>query len=669
MQNVVARASSNSTYLQNTLIAICILAADCSFGQAQRINVSPSGAIQTLQQARDEARLQRASGVRGTISITLHTGLYQLTKTLELTSADSDITWTAATGENPVISGGRLLTGWVKQSDRLWTTNAPGPFFRQMFVDGHRAIRARTPNFGYFRIDGESSRAKPFELHFRGDDIKSAWANSPDAEVIALLAWSDLRMHILSIDNAKHLATLSSPPADSNHEKDGRYFIENTLDSLDAPGEWFLDNATHIVSYRPIYGEDMTRAVVVVPALTQLITIRGEPNGRRAHDINFRGLTFEHADWTMAHNGYADTQAATPSEAAIDAMYVDHLIFDHCTFTHSGGYALSLNKGAQNNSVTASEFFDLGGGGIRIGDYDLAKDDIDRSFGNTVADNNLHDLGKVFAAGVGVLILQSSHNRIIHNHIHDLFYTGISVGWTWGYAANQSKGNLIAYNHIHDLGKGQLSDLGGIYTLGEQPGTVVRNNLVHDIMPFTYGGWGLYTDEGSSNILFENNIVYNCNSAGFHQNIGRNNVLRNNIFAFNREAQLMRTQSEAPNSFTFDHNIVYFDEGNLLGKNWNDNTFTMKNNLYYTTQTANPSFYGKTFAEWQESGQDLGSVVQDPLFRNAGSYDFRLLPTSPALRLGFHSIDMSTVGPRITPGAVAWNELHHKPTQSKLETH
>ena len=98
-----------------------------------------------------------------------------------------------------------------------------------------------------------------------------------------------------------------------------------------------------------------------------------------------------------------------------------------------------------------------------------------------IADNHIHNLGLVYAPAVGVWALQSGRNQIVHNHIHDLFYTAISVGWTWGYAANQSKGNLIEYNHLHDIGKEMLSDMGGIYTLGVQPGTRIRNNLIHDI--------------------------------------------------------------------------------------------------------------------------------------------------------------------------------------------
>jgi parallel beta-helix repeat protein len=187
-----------------------------------------------------------------------------------------------------------------------------------------------------------------------------------------------------------------------------------------------------------------------------------------------------------------------------------------------------------------------------------------------------------------------------------------------------------------------------------QPGTEIRNNLIHDISSFTYGGWGIYPDEGSSNMLIEDNIVYGCKSAGFHQHYGRENLVRNNIFAFNRENQLMRTRAEEHVSFTFERNIVYFGQGRLLGSNWNGQGFTLRNNLYYDRRGPGILFIGKAFGDWQAAGHDAGSGIADPLFVNAANFDFRLRPESPALRMGFHPIDMSTVGPRVPAGADAW---------------
>jgi parallel beta-helix repeat protein len=291
----------------------------------------------------------------------------------------------------------------------------------------------------------------------------------------------------------------------------------------------------------------------------------------------------------------------------------------------------------------------LGAGGIRIGETAKRENDFEASHSNEVKDNHIHRLGRVFAPAVGVFILQSGRNRVAHNEINDLYYTAISVGWNWGYQETPCRENVIEFNHLHDVGQAMLSDMGGIYTLGVQRGTVIRNNLIHDVDSFTYGGWGLYPDEGSTDILLENNVVYRCKSAGFHQHYGRDNIVRNNIFALNKEHELMRTREETHNSFTFERNIVYFESGDLLGSNWSNDKFAMDKNVYFDARAgaaAEKMFKGASLAQWRARGHDLHSVVADPQFVNVKKDDFRLQPSSPAFALGFKPIDISTVGPR-----------------------
>jgi parallel beta-helix repeat protein len=192
--------------------------------------------------------------------------------------------------------------------------------------------------------------------------------------------------------------------------------------------------------------------------------------------------------------------------------------------------------------------------------------------------------------------------------------------------------------------------MGAVYTLGIQKGTIIRYNLIHDVNSFTYGGWGLYTDEGSSYMTLENNIVYRCKSAGFHQHYGRENVIRNNIFALNRENQLMRSREEDHVSFFFTNNIVYFDSGNLLGSYWSNNHYVIDQNIYLDTRLRSDQeqmkFAGATLTDWRKRGHDIHSVLADPEFTNPTAFDFHLKPSSPALKLGFKPIDWASVGVR-----------------------
>ena len=237
----------------------------------------------------------------------------------------------------------------------------------------------------------------------------------------------------------------------------------------------------------------------------------------------------------------------------------------------------------------------------------------------------------------------------MHNHIQDLHYSGISVGWQWNFKPSKAVSNVVAYNHIHDLGHGLLSDMGGIYSLGASPGTRFVGNVIHDVKARAYGGWGIYPDEGSSEIVIESNLVYQCSSAPFFAHINRKITVRNNIFALGAQCQVERAGAmPGPETeYAFLRNIVYYRQGQLIGY-WdtNNHSFVYEQNLYWNASGAPLTFYGKSLAEWQAAGQDKDSLIADPLFVDPAHGDFRLRPESPAARIGFKAWDLSGVGPR-----------------------
>jgi hypothetical protein len=383
----------------------------------------------------------------------------------------------------------------------------------------------------------------------------------------------------------------------------------------------------------------------------------------------FRGLTFSHTEWCFPEGfqsakdkptvspepaaevgGFA--QAAIGVPAAVWGEGAHECAFENCTFSNLGSYGLELARGCVSNRIVACEFADLGAGGIRIGETAIRQNEPEMSGFNEITNCNVHDGGKMFASAIGIWIGQSANNRITHNLIHDFFYTGISIGWTWGYGPSLATNNLVAFNHVHHIGVKSdgdgpiLSDMGGIYTLGKQPGTRVLNNLWHDVAASRYGGWGIYFDEGSSGILATSNVVYRTTHGGFHQHYGETNMVWNNIFAFGRDAQIQRSRAEPHISFRFETNLVYFDSGALLAGDWSGTNFQTDWNIYFD---ARPDAKAVTFGtdsleKWRARGDDKNSTLEDPLFVSPNGNDFKLKPASPALRFGFQPIDLSSVG-------------------------
>ncbi|MGA3325400.1 MAG: right-handed parallel beta-helix repeat-containing protein [Terriglobia bacterium] len=625
---------------------------------AEPNSAKTDGPFATLARARDAIRsMQAGKPLHKPVTVYLRGGVYTLGAPLVFLPEDSGtakcpITYAAYPGEKVVLSGGRTITGWKKSAASgqdnypdLWTAQVPGVkegewYFHQLFVNGQRRQRARSPNTGFFHADGIFQAGDPTRFKFHPGDIHAAWVEQGDVEVVGLEKWAEFRMPLKAVDTATNTATLSTQRQEFGDDKDARYWVENAADALDAPGEWFLDRRSGTLSYLALPGEDVSRAQFVAPFLAQLVRLEGkERTSEFVHDIVLRGLTFAHTDWSLPPKGYVDMQAAYDIPAAVELRRARHCRIELCTFVHLGQYALEIWKGSHGNEVMGNEMTDLGAGGVKVGGSFLPETEDLATSGTLASGNHIHNIGIVYPAAVGVWIGQSNGNTVAHNEINDTYYTAISLGWTWGYGPSAAHDNHIEFNNLYNIGRGLLSDMGCIYSLGIQPGTVERNNQCHDVTRYEYGGWGIYTDEGSSQILIENNVVYRTQDAGFHQHYGRENIVRNNIFALGQMAQIQRTRKEPHLSFTFEHNIVYWKEGKLLQGTWKDDQFHLDYNLYWQASGQPIQFVKESLEEWQKRGLDTHSLVADPLFADPEHGDFTLKPGSPAAKIGFQPIE------------------------------
>jgi hypothetical protein len=193
-----------------------------------------------------------------------------------------------------------------------------------------------------------------------------------------------------------------------------------------------------------------------------------------------------------------------------------------------------------------------------------------------------------------------------------------------------------------------LSDMACVYTLGDQEGSVIRGNRFHDVAGLKYGGWGIYFDEGTTHILAENNLVYQTTHGGFHQHYGKENIFRNNILAFARDAQIQRSRIEDHRSFTFEQNVVLWDQGSLLSGDWKKLNVAFDHNTYWRMDGGEFRCGDQTWQAWQQAGMDVHSKIANPKLANPTEGDFTLTAESQAALAGFKPFDLSKVGPRST---------------------
>lgn len=638
------------------------------------------GPLATITGARDRLRALRAEGggLPGIpVTVLVRGGEYSLAEPLvfepqDSGTAEAPVVYAAAPGEHPVLHGGRRITEW-RIENGVWKADVPeaksedcsvGAFW----VNGERRDPARYPKAAhtagdypaetdFFYADGPVMETKPdtgeevkssTRFRFREGDVKQ-WEHLDDAVFVVFHSWATSLHRVKALDLEQRIVEFTGPARwhFTYWKNDQWYFVEHLLDALELPGEWCLSRRDGVLHYLPKPGESPETAEAVIPRLRQFLLLQGKPEEEAfVSHLHFKGLSMRYGDWPVGPSGHSDGQAEYSVEAAIQTVGARNCVFEDCEVDHVGGYGVWFRDGSQQNRLQRCALTDLGAGGVRIGEGgDPATPAHDTSH-NVVDNCLLHDGGRIYRSAVGVWIGRSSYNTVSHNEICDFRYSGVSLGWSWGYAPSSANHNVIEYNHIHDLGKGQLSDMGGIYTLGISPGTILRNNYIHDILSNgnISGGWGLYTDEGSSEILLTNNVVYNTRTGGFHQHYGRENHVVNNIFAFSQRDQLIRSRDEERLSFFFENNIVYFSRGNLLGSTWQNGKYVMDKNCYWDASGREVSFAGKPFAEWQQAGYDVHSVIADPGFADIENRNFALSPDSPAVKLGFQPIDLSGVG-------------------------
>ena len=533
----------------------------------------------SLTDAVRKAREMRRLGQGEPVTIHLSKGVYRLYEPLRLRPEDSGLT---IEGSDAVISGGIKILEWKRQG-KLLVADVPDfngrPIdFRQLWVNGKKATKARDV----------SDFEKMFRIRTYDKKGQILWVpkkavekilNAPYAEMVLHEMWctSNLRIKSIRIQGDSAAIRFHNPeaklqfehpwpsPMTPNTGHPSPFYLTNAKELLDEPGEWYHDIRAHKLYYLPQQGETVKEAVVpVMETLVEFIGTAEHP----VRNITFKGITFSHTTWMRpSEKGHVPLQAGMylteayklrpqidrpnnhkldnqgwlgRADAAIELRYTEAINFDGCRFEHLGGSGLDYVIGCRRGMTTNCTFTDIAMNGYVCGSFSpeglethlpyQPTDFREVCTGQTIAQSEFYDVTNEDWGCVAIAAGYVNEITIEHNTIHDVSYTGISLGWGWNRDLVCMKDNKVHANLIYNYAQ-HMYDCAGIYTLGNQPGTVISENVVRDIARPGYvhdpNHWFyLYTDEGSSNITLRDNwtpeekFLKNANGPG---NVWENN--------------------------------------------------------------------------------------------------------------------------------------------------
>ena len=533
----------------------------------------------SLADAVRKAREIKRTGQATKVIIHLAPGTYFLYEPLRFRPEDSGLN---IESNNAVISGGIQIKNWKKQG-KLLVADVPDfngrPIdFRQLWINGTKGIRARDVS-DFEQMHRIRSYDKKNHILWVPKSSVAKIMKAPYAEMVLHEMWctSNLRIKSLTIQGDSAAVRFHDPeaklqfehpwpsPMTPNTGHPSPFYLTNAKELLDEPGEWYHDIRERKLYYMPRQGETVKEAIV--PVLQTLVEFIGTAE-HPVQNITMKGITFSHTTWMRpSEKGHVPLQAGMylveayklrpqkerpnnhkldnqgwlgRADAAVEIRYAEDINFADCRFEHLGGSGLDYVLACRRGTTTNCTFTDIAMNGYVSGSFSpeglethlpyVPTDFREVCTDQTISNNEFYDVTNEDWGCVAIAAGYVSGITIANNTIHNVSYTGISLGWGWNRDLVCMRNNKVHENLIYNYAQ-HMYDCAGIYTLGNQPGTLISENVVRDIAIPSYvhdpNHWFyLYTDEGSSNITIRDNwtpeekFLKNANGPG---NVWENN--------------------------------------------------------------------------------------------------------------------------------------------------
>lgn len=399
-------------------------------------------------------------------------------------------------------------------------------------------------------------------------------ANMDDVEIVIFNQWTNHYRTTNGVSdglNGEKLLHLSTTNAIYPFDMSNiAFYLMNHKDFVTEEDEWYIEKSTRKLYW--IKPSEITNLTLAISSLNKFLEIKNSSN------IEFKNIHFKYLDYdmlTMQNDSFYAQSASNCGGAVEITDGSSNIHFYDCSIRFFPYYGLKIKNNSNNNSFNNGEISNSCVGGVFIDDG---------CNNNIVFGNEIYNLGLILKQGCGVLIKGSEDiakcdgNEVIGNKIHDLVYSGISIGWYWSHYESQDNTKFtapntkISNNVIYNIGRtlntinpdyNVLADGGGIYVLGNVAGSEIFDNIIAFLYsPYTYFN-GIYLDSGTSNLTIKRNLVFAVSHYAYAArgiNGMHNNIVENNTFI--APCEVLLTQSGdvyVPNGdsgSTFKNNIV-----------------------------------------------------------------------------------------------------------------